>query len=248
MALALVLGACGSDSVPDSAAPEAPVTDALAAALVSSRDTLPPAPGSASTVTVVLVHPDGADAPGLDAAAGALAQRPDLDVVVVAPETGADLDAARVTMSGFPVVTTAGSPADAVTSALTATAADLVVVGVTVGHGIGAIDPAADAALAAGVPALTVGVESAGGLDYAAATMQLLEVLDLELDELLGAPAVHRLAVPTCARGTLRGRVVTVAAPTPAPRVRSDCASREPAGAREDEALARGWVTLSRVR
>ena len=255
VALVLLVGACGVDTGSDGAAPDADAhpADLPTAELVSSRDTLPPAPGSAASLTVVLTSTEGADDPGLDAAAAALAQRPDLRVVVVVPSASGVQDGGATTMSGFPVTSRPGGSADAITTVLAdpATQADLVVVGIGRGHGIGDDEPAAEAAVAQGVPALVVGVEDSDGVDYAAATMQLLEVLDLELDRLLGVPpATHRLAVPSCVDGILRGRVTASASPSPAPDLRSDC--RAPGGtaprdAPEAVAFATGWATLTRV-
>lgn len=257
VALALLLGACGSDTGSDSAATgEGDEGDLPMAELVSSRDTLPPVPSSTSTstVTIVLTHPGGAGDPGLDAAAAALAQRPDLHVVVVAPTVSGEQDPGDSTMSGFPVTSRPGGTSDAVASALadTTTPVDLVIVGIGAGHGIGARESAADVAVAHGVPALVVGVEDGDVVDYAAATLQMLEVLDLELDGLLSSPAsVHRLAVPSCTHGMLRGRVTAAASADPDPALASDCTGADhgeaPDGSPEATAFAAGWATLSRV-
>jgi len=242
VALALLAGACGTGG--DDAAPgrgEAAAAE-LDADLTSVRDTLPPAPAPAGALTVVLTHPGGAGDPGLDAAAAALAQRPDVRVVLaVAEGTG------TATMSGFPVAVTGATAADAVVAAVEAQQPDLVVVGVGDGHGIGATAPEATAAARRGVPALVVGAEHADQPDQAAATMQLLDVLDVELDGLLASDAVHRLAVPSCERGMLRGRLATRAGGGAVPAQRADCASAVVPAATEAEAFANGYATLTRV-
>lgn len=246
-ALALVASACGSDEPADAVADPArqDAADGLVTDLVSARDTLPPAPPSADALTVVLTHPAGAGDPGIDAAASALAQRPDIDVhVAVAAGTG------DATTSGFPVETTAPTAAAAVVDAIESEGGrvDLVVVGVTAGHGIGPTPPEAAAAVRAGVPALVVGAELAEVPDHAAATMQLLEVLDLELGALVAGPAVHRLSVPSCERGMLRGRLATRPAAAPPPDLRADCASTDLPRRLEAEAFAVGYATLTRLR
>lgn len=242
--LGLLAGACGSDGGA-TAAPMPPLrqeSGPVEGDLASVRDTLPPAPPSAQTLTVVLTHPGGARDPGLDAAASALAQRPDVRVIVaVAGGTG------EATMSGFPVDVAGSSAAGAVGAALAAEEVDLVVVGVTDGHGIGSSSPEAAVAAHHDVAAVVVGAEHGDPPDHAAATLQLLEVLDLELEPLLASDAVHRLAVPSCEHGMLRGRLATRSGAPPAGGVRSDCTSTVMPVAREAEALAHGYATLTRL-
>lgn len=246
VALALVLGACGSDGDPEAGAPT-PERPALPSGDLSSvRDTLPPPPDDGE-LTVLVTHPAGVADPGLDALVGALAQRPDLRVVVVAPGEAASQ---VTTMSGFPALAAPGTAADAIGAALAGPAADagLVVVGIEVRPGVGG--PAGDAgvAVAHGVPAMVVAVEAGAAPDHAAAALQLLEVLDLELDQLLGdPPAVHRLAIPSCQDGMLRGRLAVPAAPAADPAVRSDCTSAVRAPETETEAFSAGWATLTRL-
>jgi len=243
VALALLAGGCARDGSSASAPAVLPGVGGrqVTAELASARDTLPPAPGTGEALTVVLTHPGGAGDPGLDAAAGALAQRPDVRVVVAA-EAGTG----RATMSGFAVDERGPTASEAVAAALAAGDVDLVVVGVTDGHGIGERSAEADVAARHGVAALVVGVEPGRPPDVAAAALQLLEVLDLDLGPLLDSGAVHRLAVPSCAHGMLRGRVVTRPAPPPSP-LRSDCTSTAAPGNREPGAFATGYATLTRL-
>lgn len=248
VALVLVLSVCGVDSATDSAAPDA--GDAAAptavAELAGARDTLPPAPHTATTLTVLLTHDGGADDPGLDAAAAALAQRPDIAVFVALAGDGA-----ATTMSGFPVVGVTSSSASFVADAITATGVvpDLVVVGIERASEVGRGEPLARSAVAAGVPALVVGAGQADQVDHAAAAMQLLEVLDLELGALLDEPAgIHRLTVPSCGAGSLRGRleVRAAASGTPLPPAQCTVADRL---VPDDElaALVAGYASLVRV-
>lgn len=247
VALALVLGACGSDGGSEAGAPPREPPAPPSGELSSVRDTLPPPPVDDADLTVLVTHPAGVADPGLDALVGALAQRPDLRVVVVVPgETASEL----TTMSGFPALTSPGTTHDAIAAALAGPAADadLVVVGIEVRPGVGGPPAEAGAAVVRGVPALVVTVEASGVPDHAAAALQLLEVLDLELDQLVGdPPAVHRLAVPSCSDGMLRGRLALTPAPAAEPDVRSDCASTAAAPETEAEAFAAGWATLTQL-
>jgi hypothetical protein len=243
-ALALGLGACGSGTTTDDAAPVDPGGEAaLPADLVSARDTLPPAPATADALTIVLTHPGGPLDPGLDAAAAALAQRPDVHVVIaVAGEPGS------ATMSGFPVAVTGATAVDAVAAALDADPdTDLVVVGISGGHGIGTTSAEADAAAAREVPALVVGSGPGPEPDLAAATMQLLEVLDLDLDRILTGD-VHRLAVPSCDHGMLRGRLTARPATAAPEDLRADCTATVVPGSAEAEAFGAGYATLAPLR
>ncbi|HAS11471.1 MAG TPA: hypothetical protein DCS55_13305 [Acidimicrobiaceae bacterium] len=249
VALVLVLSACGVDSASDRAAHDlAGSADLPPAELVSARDTLPPAPPSATALTVLLTHAGDAADPGLDAAAAALAQRPDIRVAVVAAGTPSD---GAVTMSGFPVAVLDTSDGDLVAAAVVATgiAPDLVVVGIDRTSELGGAEPIAAAAAAAGVPALVVRVEGGAQADHAAAAMQLLEVLDLELDALLDEPAaVHRLTVPSCRSGSLRGRLVVRAASESAPLPASECTSADRSvPVDEPAAVGAGYAALSRL-
>lgn len=244
VALALGMGACGADGAgPGASADPAERPGPVGLEMVSARDTLRPAPGTAGALTVLLTHPGGVRDPGLDAAASALAQRPDIHVAIaVAGEPGA------TTMSGFPVSATGATAAAAVDAALAADAdgeTDLVVVGIGGDHGIGTPAAEAEAAARHDVPTLVVG--SGDQPDLAAATMQLLDVLDLELDRLL-AGGVHRLAVPGCEHGMLRGRLATRPAATPPADLRADCTSTVVPAATEPEAYAAGYATLTRLR
>jgi hypothetical protein len=244
VALAMVVAGCGSDGGTGDASPVGEDEAPVGLDLVSARDTLPPAPASPGALTVLLTHPAGATDPGFDAAAGALAQRPDVELVLAAAA------GAETTMSGFRLDVSGRTASDAVTTALgdPARTIDLVVVAVTSGHGIGAVPPEAEAAVRAGVPALVVGAEQADVVDLAAATMQLLEVIDLELDALLREPAaVHRLAVPSCSHGMLRGRHATDPGPAPEPGLQADCTSAERPSPIEGEAFTQGWATLTRL-
>lgn len=247
VALVLLLSACGADEPSDGAAPDGSgeASAVVVADLASARDELPPAPHAATALTVLLVHGGTADDPGLDAAAGALAQRPDIAVTVAIPGTDAGAD---TTMSGFPVARVASTPSELVTDAVAATGVepDLVVVGIQRVTDVGGTEVLARSATAIGVPALVVGAADADQVDHAAAAMQLLDVLDLELGALLDEPAgVIRLTVPSCGQGSLRGRLRVRAAPAPTPLDPAQCTlAARSAPTDEVGALAAGYAAL----
>lgn len=251
VAAVLVLTACGVDGPPEHASPadEADTATELGGPeLVSARDTLPPAPSSATALTVLLSHDGEATDPGLDAAAGALAQRPDVRVLVVVSGTPAG---SAITMSGFPVTVVDASVDGLVAGAIDATGVtpDLVVVGIDRTSTLGGSEPIAGAAVAGGTPALVVEVEAGEVVDHAAATMQLLGVLDLQLDALLDEPtAVHRLTVPSCRDGSLRGRIEVRPTDRASPLARSDCTTADRT-VPDDElaAVGAGYAALARL-
>lgn len=214
--------------------------------LVSARDTLPPAPSSSAALTVLLTHAGDAADPGLDAAASALAERPDIRVVIIAPVVG---DGPATTMSGFPVTVVRSEAAGLVEAAVAASGVqpDLVVVGIDRATQLGGRDPIGDSAVAAGIPALVVQAEVGDVVDHAAAALQLLEVLDLELDALLDEPArVHRLTVPSCRSGTLRGRLSVRPGPSGTTLGASDCTSSDrTAPVDEIDAVRAGHAALT---
>lgn len=246
VAAVLVLTGCGVDGRSHSAsdASAEPPTELASPELVSARDTLPPAPPSTTALTVLLTHPGDASEPGLDAAAGALAERPDIRVVIAAGGT------ADHTMSGFPVITVP-APAGGIGSVVDAAGVvpDLVVVGITRTSERGSDEPLADAAAAAGIPALVVDVEDGDVPDHAAAAMELLAVLDLELDGLLDEPAaVHRLTVPSCRAGSIRGRLDVRPTPSSTGQLTSDCTSTDRTlPADEVAAVTAGYSSLARL-
>lgn len=247
----LVLGGCGVDGSAEDASPAVEV-DAVAELadpeLVSARDTLPPAPSSATALTVLLVRVGDAADPGLDAAASALAQRPDVRVVVAVSGTPAG---SATTMSGFPVTIVDGPADELVAGAVeaTSTTPDLVVVGIDRTSLLGGSEPIADAAAAGGTPALVVEAEDGEAVDHAAAAMQLLEVLDLRLDELLDEPdAVHRLTVPSCGTGSLRGRLDVRATAAASPLAASDCTTADRTVPTDElTAVGAGYAALARL-
>lgn len=245
----LVLSGCGVDGGREHSSPAAGAATELARPeLVSARDTLPPAPPSTTSLTVLLTHHGDAGDPGLDAAAGALAQRPDIRVVIAVPGAPA---AGATTMSGFPVsaVDAGGSALAAAASAVAGVQPDLVIVGIRPTAQLGGSEPTASAAAAQGIPALVVEVEDGDVVDLAAAAMLLLEVLDLELGALLDEPAaVHRLTVPSCRAGSLRGRLDVRATPETRVLTASDCLSTDrTVPADEQAAVGSGHASLARL-
>ncbi len=257
-ALALVLSACGpdgNDGIPQrsaAAARPAASSDAASAATLASvhRDLPLPPDTDEAQLNVVVTHPGGARAPGLDAAVAILRQRPDLRIEVVVPADGDP--GTTTTMSGDPARVVSGTVVDAVESALDEDEIDLVVIGIDVaGNAQGALaSTAARHAVSRGVPALQVSAEQADGVDYGAATTQLLEVLDYSLGDIVDArPLARRLTVPSCRQGMLRGLVdVGTSTDDAPPEASSDCLTDEPpASAGEDELFAAGYATLAQL-
>ncbi|HEY1116760.1 MAG TPA: hypothetical protein VGE43_03585 [Acidimicrobiales bacterium] len=246
VAAVLVLTGCGVDGGSHGASDASadPPAELASPELVSARDTLPPAPPSTTALTVLLTHTGDASDPGLDAAAGALAERPDIRVLIAVGGT------ADHTMGGFPVITVPGL-AGGIDSAVDAVGVvpDLVVVGITRTSERGGAEPLADAAAAAAIPALVVDVEDGDVPDHAAAARELLAVLDLELDALLDEPAaVHRLTVPSCRAGSLRGRLDVRPTPPSTGQLTSDC-TRTDRTLPDDEvaAVTAGYSSLARL-
>lgn len=218
--LTLLVG-CGTGSdtqatAADTGGPDRP--DVADTALVSaSRDTAPDqlAP-RATQFRILLTAPEGVSSPGLDATVSALLGRPDLGLTVVAPaadatgttderSAGALAPVPAETMTGHPASAVNGTMADTLELALAgASTADLVVIGATA-------DPesvvAAETARSHGLPVLVVVVEP--DPDLAAAGMLLLDVLDFQLDELVGSEHVHVLDVTACVGGVDGPSMVT---------------------------------------
>lgn len=259
-ALTLVVGGCatGAGDARSESSPaalgvsDADPTAAAAVALASVHRDLPPPPDTdEAQLTVVVTHPDGVRDPGLDAAVAILRQRPELRIEVVVPDRGDP--GTDTTMSGDPALVVPGDVVDAVRDAIERGAVDLVVIGIDVAGGpeAGLTSTAARLAVSHGVPALQVSAEQADGVDYGAATTQLLDVFDYDLADIVDArPRALRLTVPSCRQGMLRGLVDVGASSDDAPpQTSSDCLTAEPpAGAGEDELFAAGYATLAHLR
>jgi hypothetical protein len=207
--LSMVGCGTGGDApaAPAPAPPEERAVDdtALAASRAPGPDPASPGPPRPVEFTVLLTSSEGVSSPGLDATISALLGRPDLGLAVIAPAADATASVDRrsssapvpvrtETMTGHPASAVNGTMADTLDVALAGAAAvDLVVIGATADPDALAIaEVVRDAGLAALV--VRVGPEP----DLAAAGLALLDVLDFQLDELVGAGEVHVLDVDAC--------------------------------------------------
>ena len=198
-----------------------------------------------SPLRVLVTNDDGYNAAGIDALVNALAANPNLQVTVVAPSanssgTGEQTTLAtpisvtqQTTLSGYPVSSVVGFPADTVLyglrSALVANPPDLVVSGINNGQNLSAeILPvsgtvgAATWAARLGVPAIAVSAGFGGSPNYAQASAYVARVVEAyrtkvpfrrkmrERDEPKRG-IVLNVNFPTCATGSVRGvKIVAV--------------------------------------
>ena len=260
-ALALVVAAgCGGDGG-DGGDESAEVTPTTAAA------------GANGDLLALVTSSDGLLAPGLDALVLNLYTQPGTAITVVAPAAvdpaaGAPPGEAPPsnfgpTAGGYPGVEIQADPATTVTAALSGgiegvtAGAHLVVVGVNEGQmlgPLGALDSdvtAAQAAVAAGIPALVVAAGSDEvPPDYPAAIAQVVSWLEEHRDALLAGdePAqVNVLNVPGCGFAAVRGLAEVPVATDAAGRNGSvvDCASTAEDPADDIAAFTTGFAALS---
>lgn len=227
-------------------------------------------------LSVVVVNTEGIAAPGLDALVQALYMRPDTTAGAMAPAADQPQPAAAPasgeppavtfapTAGGLPGVVVAADAATAVTEAVAGRIdglpdeiPDLVIAGINTGQLVGSLAhfsanvPAAEAAAAAGVPALVVaqGVDESPP-EYAAGVEQTLAWLEDHRDALVAGDepaAVTLLNVPSCAAAAVRGVVeVPVAADDAGRNLNQvDCTSTAEAPADDVAAFTTGYATLS---
>jgi 5'-nucleotidase len=179
---------------------------------------------------------DGVHAPGIDVLVEALRKQPGVTVKVVAPATnqsGAGGKTTRSlaagtdtkTLSGYPAIAVAGTPADSVNYALDRLnlKPDVVMTGINLGQNLGPVVDvsgtvgAARAGARQGIPALAVSAGLANeNVNYAGAAEYAMKWLRAERPE-LGHPAavpssvapakIQALNVPTCPTGSVRGEL-----------------------------------------
>lgn len=264
LAALLALVACGGGDG-DGDASSSTITDATTAATTATT-------APAEVRTVVVTNDDGVRAPGIDAVVEALAGRPDLELVVVAPAEqqsgsgdattpGGAPGSPATTRSGHEAVAVAGEPADAVIHALDVVLAgeapDLVVSGINEGQNLGPVVDvsgtvgAARTAARRGIPAVAVSAglppEGVAEPDYEAGVEALLAWLDEHLGE-LEAGSFANINVPTCATGDVRGTVEVASATdeTNGPAIGpSDCASTLTDPVDDVQAFAHGFVAVT---
>lgn len=220
-----------------------------------------------SVLRVLVTNDDGYAAPGIEAAARALAAEPRVEVDVVAPRTdrsgsGTTASAGPVrhervrTPGGLAAVAVDGFPVDAVRVALDelGLTPDLVVSGINRGQNLGPFVNlsgtvgAARAARARGIPAVAVSQGVGDPPDYRSGASVLLDWFRAHRRSLESVRGVVNLNVPTCAAGRVRGLVeVPVAAETGDRKVFDpvDCTTSTPAGPDDIGAFTAGFATLS---
>lgn len=255
VAVLAVSAGCGGGGETDRAAP----TTSAATATTSAS----------APVLVLVTNDDGYQAPGIDAAARALAAEPGVTVRVVAPKedrsgTGEQATPGPVayeparTASGMEAVAVAGFPVDAVRVALDelGLAPDLVVSGINRGQNVGPFVnvsgtvSAAKMAASRGVPAVAVSQGLGEPPDYGAGVALLLEWFRAHRAALPRLRGVFNLNVPTCAAGRVRGLVtVPVARDIGDRKVFDpvDCRSSAPPGPDDVGAFLAGFATVSEL-
>ncbi len=263
--LLFVVAACGDDTAAPEPTSTSTSTTSTTTAPTTSVAATAPTDGS---IVVLVTNDDGVGAPGIDALVEALRAQPELQVVVVAPAENQSGSADKTTpggtpeaieaqtASGFPAHAVAGFPADAVDAAFDqlGIAPDLVVSGVNAGQNVGLVAKvsgtvgAARVAARRGVPAIAVSAGLADEIDYPAAVVQLLAVLDSHLDDLLeGPPTVLDLNVPSCTAGMVRGLVeVPLQTVDRGQGYQPDCTSTAgPDFVDDTDAFVNGYATLA---
>lgn len=235
------------------------------------------APGaSAATgtqpLTILVTNDDGVGSEGIDLLVNALAELPDVEVVVVAPAenqsgsadvtTGGTLvrnDA--TTASGTPAVAVVGEPADSVVVALDELGIDpdLVVSGINEGQNIGPLSAisgtvgAAKVAARMGVPAVAVSQGIAEVPDYPTAVEAVLAWLAEHRTDVAAGTSptdvVTSINVPTCPTGEVRGTVEVPTATSDGGRnlLEVDCGSTEVDPVDDVVAFTTGWIAVARV-
>ena len=273
VALTLLAGtACGSDDTTTSADP---TTTAAAGASSSTTvaDATTTTVTSASTLRILVTNDDGVSAPGLDAVVEAVRKLPGVELTVIAPadnqsgtgskRTDGALEVTdATTASGYPAKAVKGFPADTVIYALEQGGLPqkphLVLSGDNQGANIGPLTNvsgtigAAKAAAARGIPALASSQGLATEPDYATGAQLVVDWVEAHRADLLAgtAPATATsINIPTCATGSLRGKVdVPIAADANGRELfTSNCASTLTNPVDDIEGFSNGFATYSTV-
>jgi 5'-nucleotidase len=247
---------------------------ALAGCSSDSKDS---GSGSSSTtaakpkeLTILVSNDDGYAAEGIDVVVEALRKLPDVKITVSAPAenksgTGSQTTPGTLTAteqktkSGYPVFAVNGFPADSVNYGLAHMTGkpDVVVTGINQGQNLGVVAAisgtvgAAQAAVAAGIPAFAASQGLGATLDYPTAAQYVVDWVTARRDALLAGTAttdIVNLNVPSCAIGTARGLKQEPLSTTgngisPAP----DCASTATTFADDVEAFLAGFATVTEL-
>ena len=260
VAIALLIGACGSDATDDgdSAAPADTTTTEPASADATTTTAV------AEVITILVTNDDGIGAPGIDRIVSSLTALDDVEVVVVAPDEnksgssdqttdGGVTSGPGATASGFEGTAVVGFPADSVIVALDELGIepDLVVSGVNEGQNVGPFAAlsgtvgAARTAIRRGVPAVAASAGLGENADFEAAAALVIEWIEEHrtaiVDGSLGTDTVVSFNVPGCIAGDI-GELVEVPLATEIPEgvniFESDCAASTGDGAPADDVTA----------
>ncbi len=271
LAIALAAGACssddtssGDDSSGDTSSEDTATTETTADGAPESTD----GENEAQPVTILVTNDDGVGAEGIDALTQALAERDDVELVVVAPlenqsgsggkTTAGELSTSdATTASGLEATAVAGFPADSVRWALTegGIEPDLVISGINDGQNIGPLVDlsgtvgAARQAAQLGVPAVATSQGFGEPPAFEDGVEATLAWLDENLEAIrageLGTDTIVSINTPTCATGAPQGEV-------DAPRAEqsdADLNAVDCAGAVEptDDVVAftNGWIAVT---
>lgn len=220
--------------------------------------------------TVLVTNDDGVGAEGIDALVNALADRGDVEVVVVAPLENQSGSGGKTTegelvvtdaetISGHPAKAVDGFPADTVVWALGegGIEPDLVISGINDGQNVGPLVNisgtvgAARQAAQMGVPALATSQGLGDPADFPSGVEATMAWLDEHLEEVvageLGTDGIISINIPTCTTGEIRGEVdVPVAEDSTEDLTVVDCTSEiEPTD--DVVAFVNGWVAVTEL-
>jgi 5'-nucleotidase len=226
-------------------------------------------PTPLKTLQILVTNDDGVKAKGIDVLTKGLRSIEDVHVTVVAPATqesgtGGKTTPGKLTVtdsttaSGYPAKAVAGYPADTVRVAIDEMhlKPDLVVAGVNQGQNLGPLVDvsgtvgAARAAVARGIPALSVSEGLVPDIDYQAAMPYVLGWVQdhrLVLIHHTQPKQVTNMNIPSCTSGDIKQPVEVPLAPagTPGALVAQDCTSTLSDPPNDVVAFNAGYVTIT---
>jgi 5'-nucleotidase len=245
----------------------------------SSSDTTNPAtsttgitqssPKPLKKLEILVTNDDGVKAEGIDVLTKGLRSIEDVHVTVVAPATQESGSGGKTTpgqlkvtdtttASGYPAKAVAGYPADTVRVAVDEMKLkpDLVVAGVNQGQNLGPVVDisgtvgAARAAVARGIPALSVSEGLVPDIDYQAAMPYVLGWVQdhrLVLINHTQPKQVTNMNIPSCTAGDIKQPIEVPAAPagTPGAVAAQDCTSTLQDPPNDVVAFNNGYVTIT---
>ena len=191
-----------------------------------------PSINASTPVTVLVTNDDGVHAEGINAVVVALQKQPGVTIKVVGPATNQSGTGGKTsattpsyttttTLSGYPAVAVAGTPADSVNVAYSKLSLkpDLVISGVNAGQNLGPVVDlsgtvgAARAAAKHGIPTLAVSSGIATKIDFTTGAEYAIKWLQAERAGRMpvtptSVGTVTGINVPSCTTGKVRGELV----------------------------------------